>query len=105
MPSLNELNPVLLKDLSSAFEFVPTEKAKPVRYRRCEKRKMASSAETLSSNTDDQNENQNSDYPIPDKSADDDKLELKVDSFDLADPVCVLDKLPKTFYTDIVYIY
>lgn len=55
MPSISDLNSVLLKDLNAAFESVTDSKPKPSRYRRSdlrrmEKEKLSASAETLSTN-------------------------------------------------------
>ncbi|KAI8898868.1 armadillo-type protein [Globomyces pollinis-pini] len=85
MNSLNELKPVQLKELSTQFENLPKETPKRQRYLRSETPPTAANDE----NIDDENQEIVEDTPdVP-------------DAFDFADPVNFIDKLPKSFYTDL----
>lgn len=84
--SLNDLKPVQIKELNEQFEKLPQEKAIPERLLRSEQVKL-----------------QEPGGPVADGEAAGDATdspaeEAPVDAYDLADPVNILDKLPKGFY-------
>jgi cytoskeleton-associated protein 5 len=82
MASLNELKPVQLKELNAIFEQLPSEKAVPVRFRRGEVPAQKSQDEEEQTVIED---------------------EVKVpDVYDLSDPVSFIDKIPKSFYSDVM---
>jgi cytoskeleton-associated protein 5 len=86
LPSLNEIKPVQLKELTALFESLPGDRPTPSRYRKgCEPNpKPTDSTESIVTEQQPVEE-----VAIP-------------DAYDLSDPVSFIDKIPKSFYSDIL---
>jgi cytoskeleton-associated protein 5 len=83
MGSLNELKPVQLKDLNSVFEQITSEKPTPLRSRR--------GYETNPTSHEDENGEKDAEEEV-----------IVPDVYDLADPVSFIEKIPKSFYSDVL---
>ncbi|KAJ3021312.1 Microtubule-associated protein, microtubule dynamics during spindle orientation [Thoreauomyces humboldtii] len=83
--SLSHLKPVQIKELQEQFDALPSEKAVPERLLRSEQAKIAA-APVATDDAGEEAEQGGSDEPEP------------VDAYDLAEPVNILDKMPKNFY-------
>ncbi|KAI9009704.1 armadillo-type protein [Gaertneriomyces semiglobifer] len=85
--SLSDLKPVQIKELQDTFANLPAERAMPTRLIRSEQAKVQS-AGPVEDQTVDQGfvEEDAAQEPEP------------IDPYDLADPINILDKIPKNFY-------
>ncbi|OMJ12574.1 Cytoskeleton-associated protein 5, partial [Smittium culicis] len=89
-PIISNLDPVLIKELESEFEKLPSQKPKPLRLLRSE-------MDIVPDDTDDQ---MDVDQPT-DTVEDAQDISDEIDPWDLADPVQVLSKIPSDFYSNI----
>ncbi|KAI9105402.1 hypothetical protein DFS34DRAFT_7380 [Phlyctochytrium arcticum] len=88
--SLNDLKPVQLKELKEQFENLPQERPTAERLIRSEQNNVPESGEVDGGEVDAKEmDGAAVEEPEP------------IDAFDLADPVNILDKLPKNFYTEL----
>ncbi|KAI9347159.1 hypothetical protein DFJ73DRAFT_836828 [Zopfochytrium polystomum] len=85
LPSLQDLKPVQLKELSDLFESLPPERAVPERLVRADQEKVQAGVMA----------------PPEEEAGPAAPVEVELDPYDLADPVNVLDKLPSKFYSDL----
>jgi hypothetical protein len=88
LPSLEDLKPVQLKELTEAFEKLPDEKATPVKYLRSQQAAMAAAAAAAAEGGGDDAE----------AAPEEDEDMVVVDELDLIDPVDVSAKMEKNFY-------
>lgn len=122
MPSLNNLKPVQVKELSDLFEKLPTARAIPSRYRRDDKsqrmlaveQNASSLEETLQEDTKSEgtssalnvsSSNSKISNIVP-TSKNTQSFAIApqtptVDEYELSDPVSFLNRLPKNFYQDL----
>ncbi|OMJ25363.1 Cytoskeleton-associated protein 5 [Smittium culicis] len=89
-PIISNLDPVLIKELESEFEKLPSQKPKPLRLLRSE-------MDIVPDDTDNQ---MDVDQPT-DTVEDAQDISDEIDPWDLADPVQVLSKIPSDFYSNV----
>ncbi|KAI8350708.1 armadillo-type protein [Mortierella sp. GBAus27b] len=90
MPSLEDLKPVQQKELTEAFEKLPSEKPTPVKYLRSQQAAMAAAAAAAAEAGDEDAEGEAKD--------EEDEDMVVVDELDLIDPVDISAKMEKNFY-------
>lgn len=91
---ITDLKPVQLKDLNAEFEQLPTGKAQPERFTRVDQQKRQTEPDNASASDEGNGEEDSANVEEPG---------TIIDSYDLADEVSLLDKIPKDFYDNLVF--
>ncbi|KAJ3032355.1 Microtubule-associated protein, microtubule dynamics during spindle orientation, partial [Rhizophlyctis rosea] len=91
--SLTDLKPVQLKELNEQFETLPNERPIPDRLLRSEQAKIEANRGQMGDSTNEASHGGQDDAAAQEPE--------DIDPYDLADPINILDKLPKNFYEDL----